>query len=69
MNLGDINDTDAKLVCKSNVKENHNENSKDVPNENALVNITASDFIEAAETNIATEVNTGDLTVLKTAVI
>ena len=69
MNLGDINETDAKLVCKSNVKENHNENSEDIPNENTLENITASDFIAAAETNITTEVNTGDLPVLKKAVI
>ena len=69
MNLGDINETDAKLVCKSNVKENHNESSKDIPNENTHENITASDFIAAAETNITTEVNTGDLPVLKTAVI
>ena len=67
-NLGDINDTNAKLIFKSNVKENLNENSKDNPNKNTFENITASDVVMAAKTNITT-VNTCNLPVFKTAVI
>lgn len=56
-NLGCIYDTDAKFVSRSNTKENCNEISIDIPNEDTLENIRGSDFIEAVDTNIATEIN------------
>ena len=56
-NLGVMYDTGAKPVCKWNVKENHNESSKYIPNEESLENITASDFNEAVVINVTTEVN------------